>query len=439
MKTITLTLILSLFTLGIFSQTGNLGDKPDECKKYLSLYGDYLKQKMYVDSYKFWKGAVTVCPEYNANLYENGIYIMKKLQKGATKERKAALADSIVWAYEQSINLFGDNPSINEDFGSDLIKSGKVERGVELVKKALDSSNKTLRASTIYYYSMALAVLKNKDKKDCEVLVKEYERLSAMVEPHISVYGNKVAVKVTNGDGEESTTKVETKILNAYDRAQEAVDKYLGPCLSCDNLLPIIRKKFELAKTDANERKKILTTLERRECTNNDIYETLNEIDVKENPTADGYRRIAQIYINKGEKSKAKVFFDKAIELADSNEDKVKYMLDAASNFPRSAGSYANDALAMDPNCGTAYLIKARNIANSKCGTSAFDDRAINWAAYDMAAKAKSVDSSVASKASKDMLRYKAGFPSTKQIFEQGGLSTGDSYKTCNGYSTTVK
>ncbi|MEZ7900994.1 MAG: hypothetical protein QMC34_03715 [Flavobacteriales bacterium] len=413
MKTITLTLILSLFTLGIFSQTGNLGDKPDECKKYLSLYGDYLKQKMYVDSYKFWKGAVTVCPEYNANLYENGIYIMKKLQKGATKERKAALADSIVWAYEQSINLFGDNPSINEDFGIDLIKSKKVERGVELVKKALDSSENKARASTIYYYSMALAVLKNKDKKDCEVLVKEYDRLSSINDANIG--------------------------SNGYDKSQEAVDKFLGPCLSCDNLLPIIRKKFELAKTDANERKKILTTLERRECTNNDIYETLNEIDVKENPTADGYRRIAQIYINKGEKSKAKVFFDKAIELADSNEDKVKYMLDAASNFPRSAGSYANDALAMDPNCGTAYLIKARNIANSKCGTSAFDDRAINWAAYDMAAKAKSVDSSVASKASKDMLRYKAGFPSTKQIFEQGGLSTGDSYKTCNGYSTTVK
>ena len=413
MKTITLTLILSLFTLGIFSQTGNLGDKPDECKKYLSLYGDYLKQKMYVDSYKFWKGAVTVCPEYNANLYENGIYIMKKLQKGATKERKAALADSIVWAYEQSINLFGDNPSINEDFGIDLIKSKKVERGVELVKKALDSSENKARASTIYYYSMALAVLKNKDKKDCEVLVKEYDRLSSI------------------NDANSGS--------NGYDKSQEAVDKFLGPCLSCDNLLPIIRKKFELAKTDANERKKILTTLERRECTNNDIYETLKEIDVKENPTADGYRRIAQIYINKGEKSKAKVFFDKAIELADSNEDKVKYMLDAASNFPRSAGSYANDALAMDPNCGTAYLIKARNIANSKCGTSAFDDRAINWAAYDMAAKAKSVDSSVASKASKDMLRYKAGFPSTKQIFEQGGLSTGDSYKTCNGYSTTVK
>jgi tetratricopeptide (TPR) repeat protein len=337
---------------------------------------------------------------------------MKKLQKGATKERKAALKDSIIWAYEQSIKFFGDNPSINEDFGADLIKSGKVERGVELVKKAIDSSNNAVRASTIYYYSNALAVLKNKEKKDCEVLVKEYERLSSIIE-------------VNSGK-------------NGYDKAQGAVDKYLGPCLSCDNLLPIIRKKFELAKTDANERKKILSTLKRRECTNNDIFETLTEIDVKENPTAQGYLYLAQIYINKGEKSKAKGFYNKAIELADNKEDKVKYMIAAASNFPSSAGAYATNALAINPNCGAAYLIKARNIARSKCGTSAFDDAAINWAAYDMAVKAKSVDPSVSSKASKAMSSYKARFPTKQQVFGQG-LKTGESYKTCNGYSTTVK
>ena len=413
MKTITLTLLLSIFTLGIFSQTGNLGDKPDECKKYLSLYGDYLKQKMYKDAYRFWVEAVKVCPEYNANLYDNGIYIMKKLQKDATKERKATLKDSIVWAYEQSIKLFGDNPGINEDFGADLIKTGKVERGVELVKKAIDSSENTVRASTIYYYSNALAVLKNKEKMDCEVLVKEYDRLSTI--------------------NEINTGK------NGYDKAQGAVDKYLGPCLSCDNLLPIIRKKFELAKTDANERKKILSTLKRRECTNNDIFETLTEIEAKENPSAEIYLYLAQIYINKGDKSKAKGFYDKAIDLADNNEDKLKYMKAAASNFSGSASSYANDALAIDSNCGWAILIKARAIASSKCGTSAFDDRAIYWAAYDMAAKAKSVDPSVSSEASSAMSRYRAGFPTTKQKFENGSLKTGSSYKTCNGYSTTVK
>ncbi|MEN8956792.1 MAG: hypothetical protein ABF258_02115, partial [Flavobacteriales bacterium] len=366
MKTITLSLLLSIATLGMFAQTGNLGDKPDECKKNLSLYGDYLKQEMFKDSYKFWKAAVDVCPEYNANLYDNGIYIMKKLQKDATKERTARLSDSIVWAYEQSIKFFGDNPSINQSFGTDLIMMGKIEKGVSLVKKAIDSSTtRPVKGKSIYYYSNGLAVLKNKEKMDCEVLVKEYDRLSSINEAN---------------DGRD------------YDLAQSGVDKFLGPCLSCDNLLPIIRKKFEGAKTDANERKKILSTLSRRECTNNDIFEALNEIDVKENPTAEGYRRIAQVYINKGEKSKAKTFFDKAIELAADNTEKVGYIIDAASNFPGSASSYANDALAINPNSGAAILIKARAIARSKCGTSAFDDRAINWAAYDMAAKAKSVD-----------------------------------------------
>jgi len=52
----------------------------------------------------------------------------------------------------------------------------------------------------------------------------------------------------------------------------------------------------------------------------------------------------------------------------------------------------------------------------------------LNWAAYDIAVK---VSSSAASK-------YKARFPTKKEIFENG-LSVGGSYKTCNGISTTIR
>ena len=337
---------------------------------------------------------------------------MNKLKKGASKERQKSLSDSVIWAYEQSIKLFGDNPKINESYGADLIKMGKVSKGVEVMKKSIDSANGATRASSIYYYSNALAVLKNKEEKDCEVLVEEYDRLSSIIEKN-------------NGK-------------NGYDKAQEAIDKFLGPCLSCENLLPIVRKKFEKAKTDDNERKKILSMLDRRGCTDNDVFITLTEIECEKNPTAKGYLYLTQIYINKGQKSKAKGYMDKAIELAETKEEKLDLIIKAAKQFSGSAGSYANDALAIDPNSGEAYLIKAYLIARSKCGTSRFDDAAINWAAYDMAAKAKSIDLSVSSEASKAMSQYKARFPSKTDLFDQG-LKPGQSYKTCNGYSTTVK
>lgn len=419
MKRITLSLLMALFTFGAFAQTGNLGDNPDECRKFLSLYGDYLKQEMYKDAYKFWGEAVKVCPEYNANLYDNGIYIMDALRANATPERKVALTDSIAWAYNQSIKLFGDNPGINENFGLELIKAGKSEEGLALIDKSLDTNANRIGAQTIYYYALALAKLKNKDQRDCDVLVEEYDRLSQVIE-------------FNGGEG-------------GYATAQSGIDQFLGPCLTCEKLLPVVRKKFEMAKTDANTRSKVLNTLNKRGCTDNDVYETLIVIDIdsKDNPTAEDYEGLAQMFVNKKEYNKAVTYFDKAVDLTDENSkkeallEKIANIFASKSNYSQ-ANKYADKLLAINSNNGTAILIKAGNIARSSCGTSAFDDRAINWAAYDMAARAKSVDPSVSSQASKDMAAYQARFPSGQEIFEQG-LTKGAAYKTCNGYSTTVK
>jgi len=418
MKRIVVTAFISISSLSLFAQTGNLGDNPEECKKNLSLYTDYLTQKVYKDAYKFWVEAVKVCPEYNANLYDNGIYIMNKLKKGASAERQKSLSDSIIWAYEQSISLFGDNPKINENYGADMIKMGKISKGVEVMKKSIDSANNgQTRASSIYYYSNALAVLKNKEKMDCEVLVNEYDRLSTII---------------SMNEGQKG-----------YDKAQDAVDKFLGPCLTCDKLLPVIEKKFEQAKTDDNLRSKVLNTLKKRECTDNEMFKTLIVIDVENNPSAEGYEGLAQLYLQEGSNSKAITYYDKAIDMTEDAAKKESMLINTAkillNKGNRSkAGDYANEALKLNSSNGDAYLIKASIIASSACGTSRFDDQAINWAAYDMAAKAKSLDSSVASQASKDMSRYQARFPEKGDVFAQG-LQTGQAYKTCNGYSTTVK
>lgn len=417
MKRIVISALISIASITAFAQTGNLGDNPEECKKNLSLYTGYLTQKVYKDAFKYWVEAVKVCPEYNANLYDNGIYIMNKLKKDASPERKKSLSDSIVWAYEQSIKLYGDNPKINENFGADLIKMGKITKGVEVMKKSIDSANGQTRASSIYYYSNALAVLKNKEKMDCEVLVDEYDRLSGIVGMN---------------DGQ-----------NGYDKAQDALDKFLGPCLTCDKLLPVIEKKFEKAKTDGDLRAKVLNTLKKRECTDNNVFKTLIVIDVEKNPSAEGYEGLAQMYLQEGNNSKAITYYDKAIEMTEDAAKKESMLINTAkillNKGNRSkAGDYANEALKLNGNNGDAYLIKASIIASSACGTSRFDDQAINWAAYDMAAKAKSIDSSVSSQASRDMARYQARFPEKGDVFSQG-LQTGQAYKTCNGYSTTVK
>mgnify|MGYP000395069109 FL=1 len=224
-----------------------------------------------------------------------------------------------------------------------------------------------------------------------------------------------------------------------FEGSQAIVDRNLGPCLTCDKLIPVIKKnKFEDAKTDDDLRKSVIEGLERRGCTDNDVYEALLKIEIDKNPTALGFIRLAQGFVKKGNKAKAKEYYFKAVEIAETDEDKIAYLLECASAVPASAGECMGKIAKINPNSGAPILYKARKIGSSRCGTSAFEDAAINWAAYDMAAKAKSTDPSVAAEASRLMSAYKSRFPDSTQLFEQG-LKVGQSYTTCNGYKTTVK
>ena len=300
MKKFIVTILTSFFTLGLIAQVEpNYGADKDKCLEKVSLYSGYLKQKQYKDAYRFWRQALETCPEYKPVLYSNGVYILKKLSKDKSipKERQEALKDSIRLVYEAGIKIFGGTPDILEDYGNDLILYARdYEAGVENLNEAIDGLREATKYSTIMYYSQALRNLENKGVKDCEALVKEYTRLSEFIEIN--------------------------KDKKGYDKAQEYIDKYLGPCLTCDKLVPVLEKKEEEAKTDGELRKKILDQLKERECTDSDLFKTLIVIECNENPSADGYEGLAIMMYKDGKKSEALEYFDKAVELSEDNTER---------------------------------------------------------------------------------------------------------------------
>lgn len=420
MKKFIVTILTSIFTLGLVGQAEpNYGPDKDKCLEKISLYSGYLKQKQYKDAYRFWKEAVATCPEYKPLLYSNGVYILKKLSKDESipEDRQEALRDSIRVVYEAGIKIFGATPDILEDYGNDLILYARdYEAGAKNIKEAIDGLREETKYSTIMYYSQALRNLENAGTKDCEELVTEYERLSQFIE--------------TNKDKQ------------GYDKAQEYIDKYLGPCLTCDKLVPVLEKKREEAKTNAGLREKILKTLTERECTDSEIYEELITISCNEKPTCDCYQGLAIIQYNKGDKAKALDYFDKAAELCEEKAEKEKILEKAAgialTISTSKAQKYANELLDLNSSNGTAYIIKASAMAQSGCGASQFEVSTKYWVAYDLAAKAKSLDASVADKADKLLGSYRARFPEQSEIFAQG-LKVGDSYTHCSGATTTVR
>lgn len=421
MKKLAVILFGGLLATSAMAQTEpNYGPDKDKCLEKVSLYSGYLKQKMYKDSYKFWKQAVDVCPEYGTNLYANGIYILKQLRKDKSfsKEQQKRFTDSIATVYEAGIKIFGGTPEILESYGADLIiYDGDYKKGVDNLKEAIDGLRHEIKYSTYIYYSQALAKLERSGDVDCEVLVNEYERLSGFVGMNAGATG--------------------------MDKAQEALDKYLGPCLTCDKLLPVVEKKFEAAKTDGDLRRSVLKLLADRECTSNEMYRELAIIEVTENPSVDAYIALGNGYYGDKKYSEALKYYEKGIAL---EKDKTKQadLLIKSSGIALADGNesranvLANDVLDLNPNSGEAYLIKATIVARSGCGNSAFERSTKYWVAYDYAAKAKSVDSSVADKAGSLMGQYKARFPEKGELFAQG-FKEGESYSPCAGGTTTVR
>jgi tetratricopeptide (TPR) repeat protein len=417
MKNLAIILFGALLSTSTMAQTEpNYGADKDKCLEKVSLYSGYLKQKMYKDAYKFWGQAVETCPEYGTNLYANGVYILKQLRKDKTisKEQKKRYTDSIITVYEAGIKIFGGTPEILESYGAALVIYGKqYKKGTDNLKEAIDGLRHEIKYSTYIYYSQALSKLERKKEVDCELLVKEYDRLSQFIEM------NKDAKNIG--------------------KSQEAIDKYLGPCLTCDKLLPVMEKKLEEAKTNDDLRKKVLKLLNDRKCTDNNVFEVLAVIEADKNPSVDAYEALAEVFKNKKENKKALMYLEKAIDLEEDVAKKEILMLKATTVASSSKkGSLANDILKLNPNNGDAYLIKANIAGRSGCGNSAFERTTKNWVAYDIAAKAKKLDPSVSAKAGKAMGSYRARFPEKSELFAQG-LKEGQSYKTCLGVSTTVR
>ena len=402
-------------TLG-FSQ--NWGKDSLSCRQNVALYSDFLNKKEYKQATQFWQKAVEICPEYKDLLYTNGAYIYGKLAKDAeTDELKKTYVDSIFYSYEKLMEYFGETAKAKEGYGVALMKydaKNQYEKANKLLNEAITELGEKSKKSTLqYYYKSDYYMFKYK-KVDEAFMVDEYFRV----------------LDVTKDE-----------------KVEGYVTKIAEPFLKCEDLVPSLTKKFEANPEDVENLKKILSLLEKRKCYDGDLFQKASEKLLALEPSADGYYNYAVLMFDKEKDGEAVKNIEKALELCIDCEDKLKYTKTAASIFSGAgkatkAYSMAQKWLELDPNAGSAYLIMSRSIASSasSCANDAFEKGIIYIIASDVAAKAKSVDESVASKANKMIGGYRSQFPTSEDVVFKG-VNKGDSYSIgCwINRSTTIK
>ena len=180
--------------------------------------------------------------------------------------------------------------------------------------------------------------------------------------------------------------------------------------------------------------KKITKILDKKDCTDSDLFFKATENLHRLEPTANSAKLMGIMYIKHKDYNKAVEYLKQAISLYEDDMDRADahYMLAvvyAQIKQYLQGRSNCYETLKIRPNDGKAYiLIGDMYQASAKdCGANDLTTKVAYWAAVDKYYKAKAVDPSVAEDANSKINTYSQYFPALETIFFYD-LKKGDTY-----------
>ena len=383
------------------------GDNPDLCKRDLSEYIEFVKQKNYKDALPAWRRVYNSCPQSSKSIFLNGPKIYGKLIKVETDEtKKLAYLDTLMQIYDKRIEFFGQEGNVLGRKGNDLYKYNKKafeEAYGYMAKSAKMCDGKAQPAVLQNYMSSSARMYKNK-KIDAGQVVSDFSIISDIL----------VKLEEKQKDNEKKLAqikKVEGNVGKLF------ISTGAG---SCDVLIAHFTPKFQAAPTDVDLLKTITKYLDKGDCTDSQLFFDASANLYEAEPSAQAAYNLAKMAARKKQMSKAAGFYKKAIELEEDDAVKAQYYYELAAvstASPSVSKTYALKAASLKPGWGKPYILIGKLYASSGCGDNKFEKASVFWVAVDKFKKAKSVDPSVAAEANKLIATYKAYFPGKEDAF----------------------
>jgi tetratricopeptide (TPR) repeat protein len=402
---------------------GKFGSDSATCVTNLSFYRDYAMQEKYKEALPYWRKAMQACPPAASQyLYIDGVKIMKYLINDAKDAmlRKSRI-DSLFMMYDRRMAHF-------------KVNTGNVYR-----QKAYDVVQYMKDDELAIYKAFEAAVLAGGSKTEARTMI---DAMNAA----IKVYDNK---RLSAGNFMEFYNKLRAFAdTQAKERPNDAQAKRLPTDLenlfvgsggaSCDNMIAMYEKEFKAAPNSKEVVSRILQMMRLNKCTQNELYYQVVEAYHKLEPSAGSAYAIAVMYVMKNDMTNAVKYYKEAVERSTSQKDKAKYMADLGIiymqkfNDRTQALHYAKQAIENDARNGKAYLLRGMIWAAEECGGNTIAKKAKYWLAVDYAAKAKSIDPSLAAEANQYINAYSQYFPEQQDAFMYD-LVDGNTYEVnCN-------
>jgi len=408
----------------------------DKAETLHVLYKDNLRSKNYEEAFRLWKEVYELAPAADGKRpdhYLDGIKIYAEKARTTTDAtEKAGFVQRIMSLYDEASKCYPKNESIYtglkafdlyykyQDQATDMEK-------YKLFKESIDADGEKASDFVINPFTSLLIQLFLDKKID----LAEAQKYAALV-PQIIKYGT----------SEATTTKAKNRwsLVEGYAPVRLEEMEGVEGFYDCDYYKA---KYIPLYEADSENCEIVGTTYGRLKwgkCPEVDEKLTMLAPKVLEcfpPPPKTEPTILCSNYLREGNYSEAVSCYEgKAAE--SSNQEKVaQYNLVIAKIYYAhlkrysQARKYALRAAAANPNWGDPYILIGKLYASSGplCGPGrGWDSQIVTWPAIDMWAKAKSVDSSVASEANKLINRYTQFMPNKEDIFQRN-LTEGGSFK----------
>jgi len=434
------------------------GNDKGKCEDKLSIYTEFYKQKNYVDAYGPWSYLFNEAPKRTKNIYIHGPRILKgviKVETDAT--RKAVLVDSLLAIYDQRNKYYpGNEAKVLGSKGADMYKHMKATtEGLlashEVLRTSFEMGGNESPAIVLNYYFLATTKLVQAKVLKVEDLIALFSDLSSVIaykeaKLNQGIYNAELDPEALSSK-EKKALKRNKKELKTLGDVKGNLEKTLAPHATCEKLVELYTKNFEASKEDIAWMKRAAKLLNKKECTDSDIFFSISEALYNIDPSPAAAANMGTRSFNRKDYDKALEFYQVALDNEEDDLNKAQYAYRLAQTYGAmhrnvSARSFALKAASFRSGWGEPYILIGDLYAKTsrKCGElqTEFLKRVGYWAAIDKYEYAKRIDGSVATKATDRIAKYTEQMPSKTDVFTEGMIDV-PTYDIDCWYKETVK
>jgi len=435
MKTIT-----KVFIAMLIATVASTTSAQNKCNEILSLFAGNVTSKNFSQAKPQLAYLRKNCATINSAIYAHGEKVLQYELKNATDKQFVALA--LIQLYKDRMTNVPSKTKkgimlskigavmLNHNIGSIQEQYNVFDEAFTTDQKNFKNPRYIYKYFELYYkmfmskkYSIQLENLIGKYEEVNDKLEYEKQRLSKIKENLLT----KKEKNQTLTSKEQRKIGLATKNIAAIVQFCKNMSVLLEKEATCETLIPLLEKKFKSNNNNQQWLRKAANRLDAKKCAENSLFiKLILAIDTLE-PTANSKYYLYKIYKRKGDEEQAKIYFDQYMEYETDGKKKAKILNSLGSKMVKKgqkskAREFFRKALKFDPSSGTAYINIARLYASSanQCGTDEFDKRAIYWKAAKIAKKARQVDASKKGEAAELIAFYMQAAPSKTDIFKKG-------------------